>query len=136
MAHPTNSRTTNPNSGSSSPLANKKLGKSSEILVIKILELIDQILYRLMGQLGRTVYTSIQDAIALSIILLIPNLIAKFFLGKDFSNFQACLLESPWSANRYACFLIVTSDFLLWIIIVGRIIARFWADLKTVKKQK
>jgi hypothetical protein len=136
MAHPTNPRTTTPNSVSNSPLANKMLGKSGEILVSKILKLIDQILYRLMGQLGRTVYASIQDAIALSIILLIPNLIAKFFLGKDFSDFQTCLLESPWSANRYACFLIVTSNFLVWIIIAGRIVARFWADFKTLKKQK
>jgi hypothetical protein len=100
---------------------------------MNVLEFVDQVLYALMGQLGRTVYGSIQDAIAIGIILKLPGLIGEIIIGKDFSGFDICLQESPWGVSRYACFIIVASDFLLWIVLAGRIIARFWADLKDLK---
>ncbi|HLO83837.1 MAG TPA: hypothetical protein VK203_02325 [Nostocaceae cyanobacterium] len=135
MSQPSNPQSsTTSTTISESPLANTKLGKSAKFLVTNLLEFIDQIFYGLMGQLGRTVYASIQDAIALIILLTIPNLIGQIIFGKDFSNFHFCLQENALGASRYACFVIVASDFLLWIIIAGRIIARFWAELKTLNK--
>lgn len=100
---------------------------------MNILEGVDQLLFGLMGKLGRTVYESIQDAIALSILLTIPSLIGKFIIGKDFSSFDVCLKENALGASFYACFIIVAADFLLWIVLAGRIIGRFWADLKKMR---
>ncbi|QSJ18247.1 hypothetical protein JYQ62_05355 [Nostoc sp. UHCC 0702] len=117
-----------------SPLAKTSLGKSTKQLVMSFLELVDQLFYGLMGQLGRTVYASIQDAIALSILLQVPGLIGKFIIGKDFSSYDVCLKENPLGASCLACFIIVTSDFLLWIVLAGRIIARFWVDIKNLSK--
>jgi hypothetical protein len=116
-----------------SPLASTRLGRSTKNLVISILEFVDQLFYLLMGELGRTVYASIQDAIALSILLQVPGFIGKVIIGKDFSSFDVCLKENPLSASCLACFIIVTSDFLLWIVLAGRIIARFWADIKNLR---
>jgi hypothetical protein len=100
---------------------------------MNVLESVDQVFYALMGQLGRTVYGSIQDAIAIGIILKFPGLIGEIIIGKDFSGFNICLQESPWGVSLYACFIIVASDFLLWLVLAGRIIGRFWADLKDLK---
>jgi len=100
---------------------------------MNVLEIVDQVFYALMGQLGRTVYGSIQDAIAIGIILKLPGLIGEIIIGKDFSGFDICLQESLWGVSRYACLIIVASDFLLWIVLAGRIIGRFRADLKDLK---
>jgi hypothetical protein len=135
MTQPSHSRSSVTSTNiSKSPLANTKLGKSAKILVMKILEFIDQILYSLMGKLGRTVYASIQDAIVLIILLTIPSFLGQIILGKDFPTFSYCLSENAFGVSRYACFLIVTSNWLLWIIISGRIIARLWANWKTINK--
>lgn len=116
-----------------SPPASTKLGTFTQKLVMNVLEFVDQVLYGLMGPLGRTVFGSIQDAIAIGILLKLPGLIGEIIIGKDFSSFDICLKESPWGVSRYACFIIVASDFLLWIVLAGRIIGRFWADLKDLK---
>jgi len=116
-----------------SPPVTTRSGTFTKKVVMNVLELVDQVFYALMGQLGRTVYGSIQDAIALGILLKLPSLIGEIIIGKDFSSFDICLKESPFGASRYACFIIVASDFLLWIVLAGRIIARFWADLKDLK---
>ena len=115
------------------PPVTTKLGIFTRKIVMNVLEVVDQVLYGLMGPLGRTVFGSIQDAIASGIILKLPGLIGEIIIGKDFSGFDICLQESPWGVSRYACFIIVASDFLLWIVLAGRIIGRFWADLKDLK---
>lgn len=79
---------------------------------------------------------SVQDVIALSVLLKIPDLIGQLVLGKSFSDFGVCLKENALGASRYACFIIVISDFLLWIVIAGRVIGRFWADLSELRKGK
>ena len=89
-----------------------------------------------MGGYWKTVYLSVQDAIALSVLLKIPELLGQWILGKSFSDFGVCLKENALGASRYACFIIVISDFLLWIIIAGRIIGRFWEDLSDLRKGK
>jgi hypothetical protein len=116
-----------------SPPVSTKLGTFTQKLVMNVLEVVDQVLYGLMGPLGRTVFGSIQDAIAIGILLKLPGLIGETIIGKDFSSFDICLKESAFGVSRYACFIIVASDFLLWIVLAGRIIGRFWADLKDLK---
>jgi hypothetical protein len=116
-----------------SPLVTTRSGTFTKKVVMNVLELVDQVFYGLMGKLGRTVYGSIQDAIAIGIILKLPGLIGEIIIGKDFSGFNICLQESAWGISFYACFIIVASDFLLWIVLAGRIIARFRADLKDLK---
>ena len=113
-----------------SPPVTTRLGTFTKKVVMNVLELVDQVFYALMGRLGRIVYGSIQDAIAIGIILKLPGLISEIIIGEDFSSFNVCLQESPWGISRYACFIIVTSDFLLWIVLAGRIISRFRADLR------
>lgn len=113
--------------------ASTKLGTFTQKLVMNVLEFVDQVLYGLMGPLGRTVFGSIQDAIAIGILLKLPSLIGEIIIGKDFSSFDICLKESWLGASCYACLIIVASDFLLWIVLAGRIIGRFRADLKDLK---
>lgn len=115
------------------PPVTTKLGTFTQKIVMNVLEFVDQVLYALMGPLGRTVFGSIQDAIAIGIILKLPGLIGEIIIGKDFSSWDICLKENPLGASFYACFIIVTSDFMLWIVLGGRIIGRFRADLKDLK---
>jgi hypothetical protein len=119
-----------------SPVVNPTLGERAETLVINGLESLDQILYKLMGDWGRIIYACIQDAIVLIILLKIPSLILEIILHKNLSNFQVCSTENIWSLSRYACFFSVTANFLLWIVLAGRIIARFWAGFKKLQKDK
>ena len=125
--------TPSPTPAQQSPTASTRLGRVTRKVVSNILEVVDQLFYAVMGKLGKTVYESIQDAIALSILLKLPSFIAEFILDKDFSSYQVCLQEDALGASRYACFLIVTSDFLLWIVLAGRIIIRFWRDIKNLR---
>jgi hypothetical protein len=113
-----------------------KVGKSMFVLLKNIWEPLDLLGKSLMGNYWRTVYLSIQDAIALYILLRIPDLIGHLIFGKSFSSFDVCLKENALGASFYACFIIVVSDFLLWIIIAGRIIGRFLADLSDLRKGK
>jgi hypothetical protein len=113
-----------------------KPGKLTKNFLHNIWEPLDELGKALMGDLWRTFYLSVQDAIALSLLLQIPSLIGKWILGKSFSDFGICLQESVLSPTRYACFVIVTADFLLWIVLAGRVIGRFWADLQSLRKSK
>jgi hypothetical protein len=108
-------------------------GRRTEQLLLNIWEPLDVLGQGFMGDLWRTVYLSVQDAIALSILLQLPSLIGRVIIGKDFSSFDVCLLENPLGVSRYACFIIITSDFCLWIILAGRIVGRFWVDLRGLR---
>ena len=110
-------------------------GKRIERLLDNILEPIDLVGQRLLGDLWQTFYLTVQDAIALGLLLQIPSFIGKIIIGKDFSSFDVCLQENALGPSRYACFIVVTSDFLLWIILAGRIIARFIVDLKNLRQK-
>ncbi|QLE42252.1 hypothetical protein FD723_18710 [Nostoc sp. C052] len=115
------------------PPKQTKAGQHTEELLLGIWEPVDLLGQSLMGDYWKIVYLSIQDAIALYILLKIPDLLGQLILGKSFSDFGVCLQENALGASRYACFIIVTSDFLLWIVIAGRIIGRFWADLNDLR---
>jgi hypothetical protein len=111
-------------------------GIKTEALLEKISEPLDVVGSRLMGDLWRTFYLTVQDAIALSLILQVPGIIGQVILGKSFSSFDICPLENALGVNRYACFIIVASNFLLWMILAGRILGRFWADLSELQNSK
>lgn len=110
--------------------------KKAEIILISVCEPINAIGKAVMGELWKTFYESVQDAIALSLLLRIPGLIGLLILGKDFSGFDVCILESPFGVSRYACFIIVISDFCLWIVLAGRIVSRFLRDFKRLFANK
>ena len=68
------------------PPVTTKLGTFTQKIVMNVLEFVDQVLYALMGPLGRTVFGSIQDAIALGILLKFPSLIGEIIIGKDLAG--------------------------------------------------
>ncbi|MEL6352233.1 MAG: hypothetical protein AAFR58_10735 [Cyanobacteria bacterium J06627_28] len=105
-------------------------------LLQSIWEPIDAVGSVILGDLWPTFYQSVQDAIALSLLLRLPSGIGLLIIGKSYSGFDACLRESGWGVNRYACFIIVGSDFLLWVVLAGRIIGRFLSDIQTIKFRK
>jgi hypothetical protein len=105
-----------------------------EWFVEKFLSPIDVIGRLIFGSLWQTLYLSIQDAIALSWLVQIPNVFAQYIIGKEFSSFAACSQESYLSTSFYACFIIITSDFALWIVLAGRILARFLANTSELVK--
>ncbi|MDJ0660683.1 MAG: hypothetical protein QNJ42_14525 [Crocosphaera sp.] len=107
-------------------------GQRTQKILENISEPIDLFGQRLLGSLWKTFYESVQDAIALSLLLQIPSLIGKIIIGKEFSSYDVCLAENALGSSRYACFIIVTSDFLLWIVLAGRILGRFWVDFKNL----
>lgn len=123
-------------SASQTASPNTQSGKLARKFLDNILEPLDELGKALMGDLWRTFYLSVQDAIAMSLLLRIPSLVGKWILGKSFSDFAVCLQESPTSPTRYACFVIVTADIFLWLLLAARIIGRFWQDLSDFWAQK
>ena len=86
---------------------------------------IDPIGKALTGNLWRIVYETCQESVALCILFLIPKLIGKLIFKVDYSGFDQCYQD--WNAlnvNRYACYVIVSSNFLLWIMIFGRLVGK------------
>lgn len=69
-------------------------GQKTERILNNIFEPLDLIGQRILGELWRTFYESVQDAIALSLLLQIPGIIGKTIIGKDFSGYDMCLTES------------------------------------------
>ncbi|MBD2122061.1 hypothetical protein [Trichocoleus sp. FACHB-262] len=109
--------------------------KAEKALAV-IFEPIDVIGKAVMGDLWKTFCESIRDAIALSLLLQVPSLIGQWILRKEFSGFDVCMIENAWGVNRYACFIIVASDFCLWIVLAGRILSRFLTDLNQLLVKK
>ena len=111
-------------------------GKFTERFLMNLWEPLDLLGQGLMGDLWRTVYLSVQDAIALSTLLQLPSFLGRIIMGKDFSSLDVCLHENALGISRYACFIIIISDFCLWMILAGRIIGCFWVDLRGLKRGK
>ncbi|WP_081431279.1 hypothetical protein [Moorena bouillonii] len=87
---------------------------------------VDKLGKALLGDMWRSVYLSLQDAIALLVILYIPSLIGQLILSNSFLDFSVCM-ESAIGVQFYASLIIGAANFLLWILIAGRIIGRLWA---------
>lgn len=97
---------------------------------------IDALGSAVMGDLWPTLYESVQDAVPLSLLLKIPSAIGFLILGKQYSGFDACFKEDIWAVDRYACFVIVISDLLLWLVLTGRVVGRFVADMQTLLSKR
>lgn len=93
------------------PVLKTATGRFTQQVLMHIWEPLDVLGRSLMGDLWRTVYLSVQDAIALSTLLQLPGLVGRIIIGKDFASFDVCLQENALGVSRYACFIIVTSDF-------------------------
>ena len=99
-------------------------------------EIIDPIGKAIFGSLWRDVYETLQDAIALCFLFSIPGWIGKLILEADYSGFDQCY--QGWNAlnvNRYACYVIVGSGFVLWIVVAGRILGKTLNGLFGKKKK-
>jgi hypothetical protein len=125
LTPPSNSDDPNP-----PPRRRSKSGQITRALLLHIWEPIDAIGEALTGSFWRTICLNTQDAIALALALQVPSLLGRLIIGKDFSAFDVCLGENPLGVSRYACYLIVMSDFALWIILAGRVIARSLVDIR------
>ena len=111
----------------------KKL--TTENFLETLWEPLDAIGRALMGSLWRDVYETVQDAIALSLIFSIPGWIGKLILKADYSGFDQCSNGwNAWNVNRYVCYVIVGSGFVLWIMVAGRIIGRMINNIFPEKK--
>lgn len=87
---------------------------------------VDKLGKALLGDMWRSVYLSFQDAIALLVILYIPSLIGQLILSNTFLDFSVCL-DSTIGVQFYGSLIIGAANFLVWILIPGRIIGRLWA---------
>lgn len=90
----------------------------------------DEIGKAVLGDLWRTLYLTLQDAIALALILKIPDALGALIIGEQFSSLKVCLKYDLFNPTRFACSVIVLSNYLLWILMAARILGRFWADLR------
>ena len=132
MSNPPSQRPSKPDPN---PLKPKTMaGKRTLKILMSLAESLDIVGRGLFGSLWKTVYLSIQDAIALSTLLQLPSLVGRVIIGKDFSSLNICLQENALGVSRYACFIIIISDFCLWIILAGRIVGRFWIDLGELRR--
>lgn len=118
-----------------SPEAKTDLGMLTKNVVSSIFEVVDQLLWIVMGKLGRTVYLTIQDAIALSLIQRIPGLIYKSILGKNFSGYDVCMLGNTFDTSCVACYVIVTFKYLFWILLASRFLGRVLINIKDYWKE-
>ena len=118
---------------SATPKLQTSAGNRTQGFLMSIWEPLDVLGQSLMGELWRTFYLSIQDAIALSLLLQIPSLFSHIIIGKDFSSLESCWQENALGISRYACFIMIASDFCLWIVLAGRIIGHFRLDLHQLR---
>jgi len=100
-------------------------------------DVIDIIGRKILGDLWETLYLSLQDAIAMGLLVQIPSWLGKCITGHDFTGFDACIqnTRSWWSTDRYICFVMVTSDLTLWAVLAARILIRCFQDFKKLKQQ-
>jgi hypothetical protein len=101
-----------------------------------IFDVIDVIGRKLLGDLWETLYLSIQDALALGLLIQVPDRVGHWITGKNFSSLDACTQEgSWWNVNRYVCFIMVASNFILWAILAARILIRSIQDFKKLNQR-
>lgn len=107
----------------------RSLVESTEEFLNTIWELLDTVGKKIFGELWESIYLTVQDGIGLYIIVHIPSLIMLAFFGKTFFSYSVCLsVEDYLSPIRAGCFVIVTADFCVWMVLAGRIIGRFLED--------
>lgn len=130
------SQSSSPNSPKPPKRPKKSIGQRTEKILENILIPLDIIGKKVLGSLWQTFYESVRDAFSLGLLLQIPSAVGRFIIGKDLTSYDVCLKENALGSSRYACYIIVTSDFLLWIILAGRILVRFLIDFKGLFRRK
>jgi hypothetical protein len=83
----------NPPPQKPSPPGRSSFAVRTERVLTRILDPIDVIGRMLMGDLWRTFYLSVQDAIALACLFQIPGFIGKVIIGEDFKDYTVCLTQ-------------------------------------------
>ena len=104
-------------------------GAKTQEFLEHIFEPLDILGEMLFGSLWRTFYEAVQDGIALGLIFQIPSIIGKITIGMDFAGYYVCTSTKILGTSRLACYIIVTSTYLMWVVIAGRILGRFWEAL-------
>jgi hypothetical protein len=84
---------------------------------------------------------TVQDTLGAYFTLSIGGVIGKCIAGKDFSSFKVCFSElqsDPTGITPYACYGMVTLDFILWIVILSRLLYRSMMPImpKKLKNQQ
>ena len=100
--------------------------------LITLWEPLDEIGRAIMGDLWRTTYLTIQDALAatvVSIALHFIGLALQGTTGQTFSDLKACVTSYPiTSVSRYQCLVIGAASFPVWFVFAGRFILHLWED--------
>lgn len=97
---------------------------------------IDIIGKKILGDLWETLYLSVQDALALGLLIQIPDRVGYWITGKKFTGLDVCIQEdSWWSVNRYVCFVMVLSNFALWGVLAARILIRCIQDFRKLRQR-
>jgi hypothetical protein len=126
-----------PDNTSSPPSTMPRAGRWTYKLLTNLIAPFDVVGRKFLGDYWwTTIRLSIQDTIALSFLLKGLSAIGHFLTGQEFSGLDVCFKESEWNVSRYACFVIVGGDLALWIVIAGRMLGRFFVDLKSIHKSK
>jgi hypothetical protein len=110
------------------PKPKTPLGRKVENFFITISDPIDVIGSKVFGDLWRQLYMAVQDAIALAFLLKVPGAVGALVVGKDFTGWDVCMKLNPYSVEFFACFIIVASDFSLWVLLLGRMLGRFLSE--------
>ena len=112
------------------------LGKKVLSIMSNVSEAIHLIGPKIMGeQFWKIFYLSIQDIIALALLSQVSEWIYPIILGYSINSLAECLVMDSLSPGKYACFIIVASDFCGWILIAGRLIGRFFADITDINSR-
>lgn len=121
------------------PGGKTRLAKKVDRLMTSVLEPIDVVGKHLLGEWWRQIVAATQDAIAISVLLLIPSWIFET-LDHDFSTLGDCW-DFLYSANiiswstlanfdpkAIACTAVIAADCCFWLLFFGRTIARFLVE--------
>lgn len=124
-----------PHKTSTPPIPQTKIGRITSTFMTSISEPIHLIGSKMMGlRLWKMFYLSVQDIIALSCLSKVSSWLYPLITGVGFHSFKQCIDIDSLSPDRYGCFIIVAWDMCGWIILAGRLIGRFWADLIDLRK--
>jgi hypothetical protein len=118
-----------PVSTSNSPVPVTRVGLATKGFLLGIWEPINIFGFALMGIWWKIFCSMLRDVFSLAIILKFSSAIILLILGKNFDSYDVCPAENAFGVSRYACYLIVTADFALWILIGFRMLARFVVEL-------
>lgn len=96
---------------------------------------LDEIGQGLMGDLWRPTYLTIQDTIAVLVLVFVLSLLGSQLqgvTGQNFADFRDCHRFPPTNVNFYQCYVITGSNFTVWFIFGGRFILHFWETVEEI----